>query len=70
MLKSAAVLVNVLFCLETLAKSKMNMLPEVIGENFLYFGFGSNLLANRIHINNPTAIRKGIGKLKVNRLRS
>uniref|UniRef100_A0A6M2DP07 gamma-glutamylcyclotransferase n=1 Tax=Xenopsylla cheopis TaxID=163159 RepID=A0A6M2DP07_XENCH len=30
---------------------------------FLYFAYGSNLLAKRIHINNPTAVRKDIGKL-------
>lgn len=32
---------------------------------FLYFAYGSNLLTKRIHINNPSAVRKGIGKLKV-----
>lgn len=35
---------------------------------FLYFAYGSNLLAKRIHINNPTAIRKGAGKLPNYRL--
>lgn len=30
---------------------------------FLYFGYGSNLLAKRIHINNSSAVRKGIGRL-------
>lgn len=32
---------------------------------FFYFGFGSNMLASRIHIQNPTAQRIGAGKLKV-----
>ncbi|XP_045461880.1 gamma-glutamylcyclotransferase-like [Harmonia axyridis] len=31
---------------------------------FLYFAYGSNLLQKRIHINNPSAVRAGIGKLK------
>ncbi|XP_059621994.1 gamma-glutamylcyclotransferase-like isoform X1 [Phlebotomus argentipes] len=43
-------------------------LPEVIGNKFLYFAYGSNLLAKRIHIKNPTAVRKDIGKLKNHRL--
>ncbi|XP_017111756.1 gamma-glutamylcyclotransferase [Drosophila elegans] len=34
-------------------------LPEVRGHTFLYFGFGSNMLAKRIHIQNPTAVRVG-----------
>lgn len=37
-------------------------------KTFLYFGFGSNLLTKRIHLNNPTAIRRGTGKLKDYRL--
>lgn len=36
-----------------------------MGGKFLYFAYGSNLLKQRIHINNPTAIRIGTGKLKV-----
>lgn len=35
---------------------------------FLYFAYGSNLLEKRIHIQNPTAVRKGIGKLMVSRV--
>ncbi|XP_063984999.1 gamma-glutamylcyclotransferase-like [Diachasmimorpha longicaudata] len=35
---------------------------------FLYFAYGSNLLTKRIHINNPTAVRRGIGCLKDFRL--
>lgn len=38
-------------------------LPEIIGTKFMYFAFGSNLLSNRIHIQNKTATRKGIGCL-------
>ncbi|XP_016978848.1 gamma-glutamylcyclotransferase [Drosophila rhopaloa] len=34
-------------------------LPEVRGDKFLYFGFGSNMLTKRIHIQNPTAVRVG-----------
>lgn len=32
---------------------------------FLYFAYGSNLLAKRIHLNNPTAVMKDIGYIKV-----
>lgn len=32
---------------------------------FRYFGYGSNLLAKRIQIQNPTAVRVGPGLLKV-----
>lgn len=39
-------------------------LPEIIGNKFMYFAFGSNLLSKRIHIQNKTATRKGIGCLK------
>ncbi|XP_017072234.1 gamma-glutamylcyclotransferase [Drosophila eugracilis] len=35
---------------------------------FFYFGFGSNMLASRIHIQNPTAKRIGAGKLENFRL--
>jgi gamma-glutamylcyclotransferase len=34
-----------------------------MGGTFLYFAYGSNLLTKRIHINNPSAVRVGIGKL-------
>lgn len=34
-------------------------------DKFLYFAYGSNMLAQRIHINNPTAVRIGHGKLNV-----
>ncbi|CAL1533273.1 unnamed protein product [Lymnaea stagnalis] len=32
-------------------------------ETFLYFSYGSNLMKERIHINNPTAVLFGVGKL-------
>lgn len=32
---------------------------------FLYFAYGSNLWTKRIHLQNPSAIRKGIAELKV-----
>ncbi|CAH1726473.1 unnamed protein product [Aphis gossypii] len=35
---------------------------------FTYFAYGSNLLAERIHIQNPTAVRIGMGKLNAHRL--
>ncbi|XP_050536306.1 gamma-glutamylcyclotransferase-like [Daktulosphaira vitifoliae] len=35
---------------------------------FFYFAYGSNLLAERIHLNNPSAIREGSGKLNGYRL--
>lgn len=31
---------------------------------FLYFAFGSNLLAERIHIKNPSAVFKCVGKVQ------
>lgn len=34
---------------------------------FAYFGYGSNMLADRIHLQNPTAQRIGVGELKVSR---
>lgn len=34
-------------------------------KTFMYFAYGSNLLAERIHIANPSAVRRGIGKLQV-----
>lgn len=39
-----------------------------MSNTFNYFAYGSNLLANRIHVNNPTAVRVGIGKLENYRL--
>ncbi|KAJ9592008.1 hypothetical protein L9F63_001447 [Diploptera punctata] len=39
-----------------------------MSKTFLYFAYGSNLLSQRILINNPSAVRKGIGKLKNYRL--
>lgn len=37
-------------------------------QTFLYFAYGSNLLTQRIHENNPSAIRYGIAKLPNYRL--
>ncbi|EDW78925.1 uncharacterized protein Dwil_GK11538 [Drosophila willistoni] len=39
-----------------------------MASKFYYFGFGSNMLARRIHIQNPTAKRIGAGKLENYRL--
>lgn len=39
-----------------------------MGSRFYYFGFGSNLLENRIKIQNKSAVRVGVGKLKNFRL--
>ncbi|XP_016841795.1 gamma-glutamylcyclotransferase [Nasonia vitripennis] len=39
-----------------------------MSETFLYFAYGSNMLAKRIHYKNPTAVQKYIGKLKDHRL--
>merc|ERR1711936_529450 len=37
-------------------------------KTFLYFAFGSNLLTERIHINNPSAVFRSIAKLKEHKL--
>lgn len=34
---------------------------------FMYFAYGSNLWTNRIHLQNPSAIRRGTAVLKVGR---
>jgi len=39
--------------------NSVQQLPEVHGDRFYYFGFGSNMLAKRIHIQNPTAVIVG-----------
>ncbi|KAH8373326.1 hypothetical protein KR009_000866, partial [Drosophila setifemur] len=39
-----------------------------MASKFYYFGFGSNMLSSRIHIQNPTAKRIGAGKLENYRL--
>lgn len=44
---------------------EIRALPEVHGDKFYYFGFGSNMLTKRIHIENPTAVKIGPGKLEV-----
>ncbi|XP_075163469.1 gamma-glutamylcyclotransferase-like [Haematobia irritans] len=47
---------------------EIRALPEVHGDKFYYFGFGSNMLEKRIHIQNPTAVKIGPGKLANYRL--
>ena len=37
-------------------------------KTFLYFAYGSNLLTERIHINNPSAVFKNIAKLSEHQL--
>ena len=37
-------------------------------KTFLYFAYGSNLLTERIHINNPSAVFKNIAKLPEHQL--
>ena len=37
-------------------------------KTFLYFAFGSNLLTERIHINNPSAVFRSIAKLRDHKL--
>lgn len=41
------------------------MQPIIMSKTFLYFAYGSNMLAQRIHMNNPSAVRIGTGKLNV-----
>lgn len=43
----------------------MTLSDDVVKKTFMYFAYGSNLLKKRIHIQNPTAVRSGFGKLKV-----
>ncbi|XP_063242880.1 gamma-glutamylcyclotransferase-like isoform X3 [Bacillus rossius redtenbacheri] len=40
----------------------------VMASKFLYFAYGSNLLAQRLHINNPSAVRVAAAKLENYRL--
>ncbi|KAK9712665.1 hypothetical protein QE152_g24776 [Popillia japonica] len=35
-----------------------------MSKTFSYFAYGSNLLAKRLRLNNPSAVRNGIGKLE------
>ncbi|XP_073837271.1 gamma-glutamylcyclotransferase-like [Musca autumnalis] len=58
-------------CYRTESTDKMKeirKMPEVHGDKFYYFGFGSNMLTKRIHIQNPTAVKIGPGKLENYRL--
>jgi len=38
------------------------------GGKFLYFAFGSNLLRERLHISNPSAVFKAVARLPAHRL--
>lgn len=59
--------IAVVFCapFDSDKMKEIRKLPEVHGEKFYYFGFGSNMLTKRIHIQNPTAVKIGPGKLEV-----
>ncbi|XP_030372634.1 gamma-glutamylcyclotransferase-like [Scaptodrosophila lebanonensis] len=46
-------------CSSSSANTRFQELPEVHGTKFYYFGYGSNMLSSRIHINNPTAVKIG-----------
>lgn len=39
------------------------------GESFLYFAYGSNLLTERIHLRNPSAVFYSVARLQVSALR-
>ncbi|XP_037815953.1 gamma-glutamylcyclotransferase-like [Lucilia sericata] len=49
-------------------KNEIENLREVNGDKFYYFGYGSNMLTKRIHIQNPTAVKIGAGVLDNYRL--
>ncbi|XP_069681439.1 gamma-glutamylcyclotransferase-like isoform X2 [Periplaneta americana] len=49
-------------------ETRMVNFGKTMTKSFLYFAYGSNLLTQRIHINNPSAVRKDIGKLMDYRL--
>jgi hypothetical protein len=49
----------------TVTRDKELSFLDKMTKSFLYFAYGSNLLAQRIHVNNPSAVRKEIGKLEV-----
>ena len=38
------------------------------GESFLYFAYGSNLLTERIHLRNPSAVFYSVARLQVSAL--
>lgn len=43
----------------------LSTVPTMTNGTFLYFAYGSNLLSKRIHIQNPSAVRRGVARLKV-----
>ncbi|XP_076233684.1 gamma-glutamylcyclotransferase isoform X2 [Calliopsis andreniformis] len=56
---------------QKVTRGEVQIVIEIIikmSNTFLYFAYGSNMLKKRIHINNPTAVRKDIGLLKNYRL--
>lgn len=54
-----------LTCFVTVYKFFESSLKLIMASKFYYFGYGSNMLAKRIHIQNPAAQRVGVGKLEV-----
>lgn len=51
---------------DVLPKMSLSPVSRMAQHNcFLYFAYGSNLLKERIHINNPSAKMISVGKLKV-----
>ncbi|XP_037050113.1 gamma-glutamylcyclotransferase-like [Bradysia coprophila] len=64
-------LVSGLVAISTIADSAVitldNSIPSLNG-TFMYFAYGSNLLSNRIHYQNPTAERRTTGRLENYRL--
>lgn len=59
------VLLFQLMLVRRVATASLSTAARMENDTFLYFAYGSNLLEKRIHIQNPTAVRKGIGRLKV-----
>lgn len=51
---------------DVLPKMSLSPVSRMAQHNcFLYFAYGSNLLKERIHINNPSAKMISVGKVKV-----
>lgn len=50
------------------AVTTMDNPAQSSNQTFMYFAYGSNLLSKRIKFQNPTAVRRGPGKLKDYRL--
>lgn len=56
---------NHIFISEPLSQELDSIMGILNITTFLYFAYGSNLLMERIHINNPSAERAGTAKLEV-----